>query len=87
MADDDAALESLLAAHNAAVLEHVAAMRSAMLSAAAEKSATELSEGVSGEDSDGEKASLLKRNMELAAILGHTQKTISEQEVNDFFRD
>jgi hypothetical protein len=81
MADDDAALEGMLAVHSAAVLEHVAAMRAALLVAAPEQSAAEPSDAVSGEDADGDKASLLKRNMELAAILGHTQRTVSEQEV------
>ena len=63
----DAELEALLGTHNAAILAFVASLR-----AEGEKQP---------EGTDKEKESLLKRNAELAAILGHSQKECSEKDV------
>eukprot|EP00613_Pedinella_sp_CCMP2098_P075369 CAMPEP_0171913542 /NCGR_PEP_ID=MMETSP0993-20121228/11786_1 /TAXON_ID=483369 /ORGANISM="non described non described, Strain CCMP2098" /LENGTH=369 /DNA_ID=CAMNT_0012547539 /DNA_START=51 /DNA_END=1156 /DNA_ORIENTATION=+ len=65
-------LQVLLESHNKAVAEHVASMLSSSAVAA---------EGESETDWATEKASLLKRNTELAEILSHSQKKVSEQEV------
>ena len=70
-------LQVILEAHNKAIMEYVAGITSGGAAAAAATAEDE-------EESDWakEKASLLKRNTELAGILGLRQKTVSEQEVH-----
>ena len=70
----DAKLEELLGSHSAALLAYVAGVRE-------ELSSEIVAARTDEEDNDAEKESLLKRNTELAAILGATQTTAQEQEV------